>query len=108
MKNYGKIVLSFCIILSIANHSHSQKISLPYDYPIKPGTDEWKNLRSQDEMIEACQIPAELLKKLTTEALVISCLRYPLYPQINAYNSIQHGFDRLASKFNGFQELQKR
>jgi hypothetical protein len=89
----------------IANYGYSQEISHSYEYPVKPGTDEWRKFQTQDEMIGACQIPETILKKLTTEALVETCLSFPLYPQITAFNNMQNGFNKLADKFNGFAEL---
>jgi hypothetical protein len=108
MKNFGKTVFSFCVMLLMTHYSYSQEISLPYDYPVKPGTDEWKKLQNQDEMIEVCQIPETILKNLSTEALAKTCLNYPLYPQITAYNNVQSGFDKFANNFNGFAELINR
>lgn len=99
----------FAVILAfIGLVGYSQKIDTPYFYPTQPGTDEWRKFQSQDEMINACQIPTEILKNLSTSALVETCLMYPLYSQITAYNNMQHGFDNIASKFNGFSELLNR
>ncbi len=50
----------------------------PYKYPITPGSDEWKQLKNHDEMIDNCQIPETKLKMLTTNALVETVLEYPL------------------------------
>lgn len=50
---------------------------IPYDFPIKPGTDEWAKLKSGKEMAEICNIPDSILTSLTTEALTITCLNYP-------------------------------
>ena len=35
--------------------------NVDFQYSITPEMDEWKNLQSLDEMIEACQIPTTLL-----------------------------------------------
>lgn len=45
---------------------------------------------------------------MSTEALAETCLNYPLYPEIVAYNNSQDGFNRLATNFNGFSELLSR
>ena len=39
----------------------AQKINLPYDFPVKPGTEEWKKLKSGDEMVDASKIPDSVL-----------------------------------------------
>ena len=109
MKTLNKLLGAVIFIALCANTpGFSQHLNTPYEYPIKPGTDEWKNFRTQEAMIAACQIPDKVLNELTTEALAKSCLQYPMFPQINAYNNTQQGFERLASKFNGFKELMNR
>jgi hypothetical protein len=79
-----------------------------YDYPIKPGTDGWKAFTTHDEMLEACQIPEDILKNMSTKALVETVLDYPLLGDMWAYNSIQQGFEAVASQFNGLPELLNR
>lgn len=89
------------------NLSMEEKI-LGYDYPVKPGTEQWKKLANSAEKIKACQIPPSILTKLTTEELVNTCLRYPLLQNIYAFNNIQRGVDKLIDDFNGMRELLKR
>jgi hypothetical protein len=79
-----------------------------YDYPIKGGTEEWKAFQTHDEMLRACQIPEDILKNMSTSGLVQTVLEYPLYGDMMAYNSIQQGFDAVASQFNGLPELLNR
>jgi hypothetical protein len=79
-----------------------------YDFPIKPGTDGWKAFTTHDEMLEACQIPEDILKNMSTKGLVETVLEYPLLGDMMAYNSIQHGFEAVASQFNGLPELLSR
>lgn len=102
------LTLLLLVTLLIINEGYSQQISTPYDFPIKPGMDEWKKFQTQEDMIIACQVPEGILKKLTTEALAETCLKYPIYLQITTYNNVQNGFERFASQFNGFSELLAR
>lgn len=44
----------------------SQPNNIDWDYPIKPGTEEWTNFKSGQEMLNACQIPENILKNLST------------------------------------------
>lgn len=99
-------IISFLLIISIQFKGQAQNIG--YDYPIRPGTDEWKSLKSSQEMIDACQIPADILKNLSTASLSKLCLDYPLLSDMLFSNNLQEGFDIVSSKFNGFQELFKR
>ncbi|MDY7040242.1 MAG: hypothetical protein SVX38_05200 [Chloroflexota bacterium] len=79
-----------------------------YDFPIKPGTPEWAALKSHEEMLQVCQVPESILQEMSTEGLIETCLNYPLYGDMLAYNSMQQGFDAVVSRFNGLQELLKR
>jgi hypothetical protein len=98
---------SLLLLLALSS-GYAQQITTPYNFPIKPGMAEWKELQSQEDMIAACQIPVEILNNLTTEALAETCLNFPIFLQITAYNNVQNGFERFAEKFNGFSELLSR
>jgi hypothetical protein len=100
-----KKMIPFCFLIFTLITVHAQKIDVPYNYPVKPGSESWRKFNSQAEMISACQIPEDVLSQLSTRALVETCLNYPLFPQLFAYNNLQDGFNRFASKFNGFKEL---
>ena len=80
----------------------------PYDFPIKKGTDEWAALTTIHDKIEACQIPEDILTRLTTEALIETVRNYPLGVNIFAYDSIDMGYEKVKSQFNGLAELEKR
>jgi hypothetical protein len=85
-----------------------QEKKIVWDYPVKPGTPEWLQFTSVDEMYKAIQIPENILKKLDTESLVQVVINYPALPILLAFNSPQAGFDNLYSHFNGIQELFNR
>lgn len=79
-----------------------------YEYPIKPGTEQWKAFSSHKEMVEACQIPENILKKMSTAGLVETVLNYPLRLDFVAYNTPQGGMVAQIEQFNGLSELLKR
>jgi len=79
-----------------------------YDYPIKAGTDAWRTFATHDAMLQACQIPEDILKSMSTKGLAETVLEYPLLGDMMAYNTIQQGFDAVASQFNGLPELLNR
>lgn len=79
-----------------------------WDYPIKPGSEKWKSFQSSSEMVEACQIPKDILHVLSTDDLVILCLKYPMFLDIHFANNIQDGLDIIIPSFNGFVELYNR
>jgi hypothetical protein len=83
-------------------------VSDAYDYPVKPGTEEWRTFGSHTEMIDACQVPENVLKDMSTKGLVETVVNYPLLMDMTAHNFPQDGFNQVASWFNGLQELLNR
>ncbi|NJO00384.1 MAG: hypothetical protein HC880_00710 [Bacteroidia bacterium] len=100
--------LIFLALLLKVIPGFSQDYGNVYEFPIKPGTEAWKEFKTGQEMKDACQIPAHILKTMSTEALVNTYLNYPLLSTIYAYNSIQIGFEKITQDFNGLQELLRR
>ncbi len=91
--------------------THYSSSSIPtdiYNYPISPGTDEWKALKDHGDMITACQIPENILKNISTAGLIETVLNYPLMVDRLAYNNPQEGFNQVASQFNGLHTLLDR
>lgn len=88
--------------------------SMPYQYPILPGTDEWEAFESRTEMVEACQIPEHLLDNMTTDALLQTILNYPFLSEMVMFYRTpeecerESGFWHIAGEFNGLQEFMKR
>lgn len=91
--------------LQITTCTIAQQINTPYNFPIKPGMQEWKELKTHDEMLAVLQIPENILNKMTAEDLVETCLNYPLFLDIWAFHSYQQGIDKAISNFNGFRKL---
>ena len=81
---------------------------LPWDYPVKPGTEEWKKFQTRDEMVAACQIPEDILPNLSTEDLTEICLQYPLLYDVFGFQDKNTVLDKLVKEFNGLRELYKR
>ena len=94
------------MLIMTGNNLFSQEVS--WDFPVKPGTEEWKSLESRYERGKACQIPDDVLPALSTGRLIDLCLSYPFIIDIRAFDNILTGFDKYSGEFNGFQELTKR
>ncbi len=102
------IAISICSIISCSkNRTNTDNID-EYHFPIKPGTEEWKSFTSHDEMLQACQIPEDILKGMSTVGLIETVLNYPLSKDIIAYNTPQGGINSQIKQFNGLSELLKR
>jgi hypothetical protein len=80
----------------------------PYDFPTKLGSTKWQSFKSTDEMYNACQIPQDILSKMSTAALIQTCLGYPASGVLLIHNTPQQGFNDWKQHFNGIQELLKR
>ncbi|MBT2562997.1 hypothetical protein J7E50_22470 [Pedobacter sp. ISL-68] len=79
-----------------------------YTYPVQPGTSEWKKFKSTAEMINACQLPDDIVRNSTTEELLEICLNYPLIDNYVANNSYYEGFNNIVLGFNGLKEFFSR
>lgn len=83
------------------------KITDKYEFPVKSGTEEWKQFETIEKRIAALQIPEDVLTRISTEGLLETCLEFPYLLDILHGNHMQHGFEALMTEFNGFRELFK-
>jgi hypothetical protein len=83
-------------------------IQTAYTYPVRPGSDEWKALKTDKARQEACAIPEDILKKMTTDALLESIYAYPMLNRLLVYIPLREGYRRLCKWFNGLAELSTR
>ncbi len=81
---------------------------LSWNYPVLPGSEQWKAFKSNKEMVEACQIPQNIMTSLSTEELLVLCLKYPLLMDIGAFNFFADGYAAWETNFNGIREFYKR
>jgi hypothetical protein len=95
------------LLLTIPLISFAQE-EVTWDFPVKPGSEEWKTLNSPEKMYNAMQIPESILQKISTEKLAKLCVDYPLFGTVLAHNSIQTGYNYMKNKFNGMLELLDR
>lgn len=116
MKNVLLNMLLWCILFSSCNNEseiENERCFLEYspdtfDFPIKPGTPEWAELNSGEEMIAAVQIPDSILSVMTTEGMIESVLTYPLFYDIYLREDHQYAFNLMKTQFNGLKYLLKR
>jgi hypothetical protein len=81
----------------------------PYDFPLRAGMPEWAELKTHVEMLNALQVPQDILNRMTTKSLVETCLNYPMFLDILFYDTPKTGMEILIDNyFNGFTELLKR
>lgn len=102
-----KKIVFFFIVGFVIFPVNSQPIQ-DWEFPIKPGTPEWRKLNTQSLKVQACQIPNDLLCNITTEKLVKLYLDYPLLINITAFSTFHAGIENLRNNFNGINELLSR
>ena len=81
-------IILLLFFASILCSLQAQKINLRYDFPIKPGTEEWKKLKSGDEMVDAFKIPDSVLISLSTEPSAKTSLNYPMLNGIYSWRNL--------------------
>ena len=101
-----KLLLVFSCTFSVL--LTAQETDKPYDFPVKPGTEQWAKLSSSREMDEVCVIPDQVINTLSTKALLITCLNYPRIIDFFLTNNLQSGFNICSNRFSGLAELLKR
>jgi len=102
-----KISCFVCVVFINGWFTYSQTNDA-YEFPIKRGTEAWRQLETNGKRIAALQIPEDSLAKISTEGLLETCLEFPYLFDIFFGSHAQHGFEVLTGKFNGLRELLKR
>lgn len=116
--NLLAVVLSVALLVSVTCMSAiavedtsidgEYTISIPYDYPVQPGTNEWFALETHSDRVAVSQIPDEILTHLTTDALVESVVNYPFLTDMGAFSTPELGYAAVRDNFNGLAELEQR
>jgi hypothetical protein len=87
----------------------AQGIIDSFPYPIRPGSEAWKNLKTSAEKYEAVSVPADILEEMCTHGLVYTCVYCPLFiSNLTVFNCDRDGFTSLCNHINSFDELTKR
>lgn len=106
----GTIILMIIFSCSKVETNDCFSYSFPdaYEFPIKPGTQDWINLGSREARANACMIPEDILQKISTGGLFESLLSYPFILDYIAWEEWQVGFEALKTENKGFAELFNR
>lgn len=103
-----KKIILIIVCVSLLIPALAQKTLEPYEYPVRPGTEEWKGTRTHDGLREVNQIPSEVIGKMDTPTLLLSVLRYPLIGDLLVFRSFREGIDQLRKNFTAFDSLLNR
>ena len=61
--------------------------------PSTPESLEWANYQTLDEMLQVIQIPEEILKNMTREALIETIINHPLSVNFLVYDTFEEGYE---------------
>ena len=95
------IVCSLLVSLSLMVWSQNKAINHRVN-------ENWEQLESISDRIEALQLTTDYLRDVSTENLIDECLSYPYLINFYYYGGNKHAFDILVKEFNGFEELLQR
>jgi len=102
------LMIMFSLVVSVLYAQTTTERTVTWDYPVKPGSEEWKSFKTGQQMREACMIPQDVLKALTSRDLAWICFNYPLFVDFGVSNDERRSIDFMIERFNGLQELSKR
>jgi len=105
--NYFRLLI-FVALFIIECNSLAQNYEVTWDYPIAPGSKEWKSIPDFVDRLSLLNIPDDQLELINTDQLVRICLNYPYWGFIFTRNTFQSGYEFIKKNFNGFRELESR
>lgn len=99
-----KMILLFLIIPTLLFAQED----ITWDYPVKPGSEEWLNISNYLKRLEQLNIPSNVLSEISTYQLVKTCLNYPQIELVFTRSNLIEGISYVSVHFNGFKELLKK
>ena len=102
------VCVAACISVLFAGNTEVYTVDEPYVYPVVPRTEEWNRMSSLREKIEACYVDENLMRSMTTPALLETVLNYPLLANIYAFDTLEMGMASVSSYFKGIEILAQR
>lgn len=116
------LYITLILIVSSCSNSLQQKVcpnfesiesiyetkSVCEDISFSFGKINWSSFKSHLEMIDATQIPTEIVCSLSSDELVYHCISHPLLFDAYMYDDFLFGLHRVMGAFNGFAEIIKR
>jgi carbonic anhydrase len=108
MKNISLFSIFQCCILCFLSYVVYAQEKVIWDYPLKSGMKEWATLRTKKQMVDACQIPLNVLNNTNTKDLVTICLNYPMFNDYLLYDDERKGIFLMIIRINGLRELSQR
>jgi hypothetical protein len=103
-----KKLIPVIVCVSFMTQALAQKITRPYEYPVRPGTEEWRSAKTHNELREVNQIPTLIIRQMDTPTLILSVLKYPVIGDLLVYSTFREGRDQTANNLFAFDSLLNR
>ena len=87
--------------------TQERTITTPWDYPIRPGSEEWNALDIRDA-IAKLEVPKDVVDAMTTEALFETVINYPLIDNIFGYDTVHFGITATRGSFYALDAFLER
>lgn len=81
---------------------------MDWDYPIRPGSEEWATLPTTADRVEAIQVPEDVLTKLSDRQLLDLILDYPFFLSHALSDDPFTGFQRTLGTLNAYETFKSR
>lgn len=88
--NLNRVISTSLLLLLFLSVKAQIKVA-EWNYPVRPGTEQWKQLDSFSERLNAFNIPESILSEISTGNLVKTCLSYPWWILITSRDNNQAG-----------------
>ncbi|MBR3469630.1 MAG: hypothetical protein IKH28_08055 [Lachnospiraceae bacterium] len=87
--------------------TQEQTVTMPWEYPIQPGSEEWKAL-DITEAVAMLDVPKDVVYSMTTKALFETVMTYPLIDNIYGYDSVHFGITATKNSFFALEAFLER
>lgn len=111
LKRITYVTLAFMIVAKtffVSTEASGQIIdnyTSKWKMPIHVGDKLWRELGSTSERMRECEIPNDIIHKMSTPELLENILDYPYIALIGTYDNPLEGLDYLTERFNGLREF---
>ncbi|OPX25886.1 MAG: hypothetical protein B1H02_00340 [Candidatus Latescibacteria bacterium 4484_107] len=99
-------IIMVCMLLLAVQSLFAQN-TFRYEYPVKPGAPEWRELSLRQKRAVQ-QIPENILRDMSTQELLQAWMDLPGRLEVLAFNTMQQGFDVTVKHYNVLSELLDR
>lgn len=79
-----------------------------YIYPIRPGSEEWKALKTSEEMVKVTQMPQDVINNMSTIGLFESVVENPLFVELSLSSTPKYFYDYHKTTSEAMIELLSR